>query len=400
MLALVQTALSYIAPFLFVLLLVITVHEFGHFFAARLFGVAIERFSIGFGRAILSWRDRTGVEWRIGWVPIGGYVMFAGDENVASVPDQNDLVVLRRQIVAREGPGAERKYLPFKPVWQRAIVAAAGPAANFLLAVTIFSVLFVTLGEETLRPRVASVVPGSPAAAAGFHVADLVTRADGQSVDSFEQLHRLVALRAGVPMTFTVERGGQTVELQATPARVKVDNDSEGQLGIEASRAPADIVRHHYGPVAAVAAGAARTWDVVDTTIFYLGRLAEGQESPKQLTSFIGIAQVSHAAVVEGARGAHGLAAELGGSVVMLFELAAFVSVSIGFANLLPIPILDGGHLLFYAYEAIARRPVAARVQAISYRLGLALLVGLMLFATTNDLQRLHILRFLGGPFS
>jgi regulator of sigma E protease len=401
MLALVQTALSYVAPFLFVLLLVITVHEFGHFFAARLFGVAIERFSIGFGRALFSRRDRTGVEWRIGWIPIGGYVMFAGDENAASVPDQNDLVAMRREIVAREGPGAERKYLPFKPVWQRAIVAAAGPAANFLLAVTIFSVLFMTFGEETLRPRIGAVAPGSPAAAAGFRPGDMITRADGQTIDSFEQLHRVVALRAGVAMTFVVERGGQAVELHATPARVKVtDNDSEGQLGIASLPNPADIVRRHYDPISAVGAGAARTWDVVATTVFYLGRLAEGQESPRQLTSFIGIAQVSHTAVVEGARGVHGLGAQVMGSVVMLFELAAFVSVSIGFANLLPIPVLDGGHLLFYAYEAIARRPVAARVQAISYRLGLALLVGLMLFATTNDLQRIHIFRFLGGPFS
>ncbi|HXQ45939.1 MAG TPA: M50 family metallopeptidase [Caulobacteraceae bacterium] len=401
MLAFVQTALSYVAPFLFVLLLVITVHEFGHFFAARLFGVAIERFSIGFGRAIFSRRDRAGVEWRIGWFPIGGYVMFAGDENAASVPDQNDLVVMRREIIAREGPGAERKYLPFKPVWQRAIVAAAGPAANFVLAVTIFSVLFMTFGEETMRPRIGAVGPGSPAAAAGFQPGDLITRADGRTIDSFEQLHRIVALRAGVPMTFTVERGGQAVVLNATPARVKVtENDSEGQLGIASSANPADIVRRHYDPISAVGAGAARTWDVVATTVFYLGRLAEGQESPRQLTSFIGIAQVSHTAVVEGARGEHGLGAQVMGSVVMLFELAAFVSVSIGFANLMPIPILDGGHLLFYAYEAIARRPVAARVQAISYRLGLALLVGLMLFATTNDLQRIHIFRFLGGPFS
>jgi regulator of sigma E protease len=401
MVALVQTALSYVLPFLFVLLLVITVHEFGHFTAARLFGVAIERFSIGFGRALLSRRDKTGVEWRIGWIPVGGYVMVAGDENVASVPEQQDLTVMRREILAREGPGAERKYLPFKPIWQRAIVAVAGPAANFLLAITIFSILFMTFGEETLRPRIGMVGAGSPAAAAGFQPGDLITRADGRSIDSFEQLHRIVALRAGVPMTFTIQRGGRSVELHATPARVTLkENDSEGQLGIGSSLDPSDIVHHRYDPISAIGAGAARTWDVVATTVYYLGRLAEGQESPRQLTSFIGIAQVSHMAVVEGARGEHGLGAKLVGSIVTLFGLAAFVSVSIGFANLLPIPILDGGHLLFYAYEAIARRPLSANVQAVSYRVGLALLIGLMLFATTNDLQRIHIFRFLGGPFS
>jgi regulator of sigma E protease len=401
MVALAQTALSYVAPFLFVLLLVITVHELGHFFAARLFGVAIERFSIGFGRALFARRDRTGVEWRIGWIPVGGYVMFAGDENAASVPDQNDLAAMRREIVAREGPGAERKYLPFKPLWQRAIVAVAGPAANFLLSITIFSVLFMTFGEETLRPRIGAVGAGSPAAAAGFQPGDLITTADGRPIDSFEQLHRIVAIRAGVPMTFVVQRSGRAVELHATPARVALkDNGSEGQLGIASSATPADIVRHRYDPISAVGAGATRTWDVISTTVFYLGRLAEGQESPRQLTSFIGIAQVSHMALVEGARGEHGLGAKVVGSVVTLFGLAAFVSVSIGFANLLPIPILDGGHLLFYAYEAVARRPLSARVQAVSYRVGLALLVGLMLFATTNDLQRIHVFRFLGGPFS
>jgi regulator of sigma E protease len=396
MVALVQTALSYIAPFLFVLLLVITVHEFGHFFAARLFGVAIERFSIGFGRALLSRRDKSGVEWRIGWVPIGGYVMFAGDENVASIPDQHDLAALRSEIVAREGPGAERKYLPFKPIWQRAIVAAAGPAANFLLAISIFSVLFMTIGEETVRPKVGDVVAGTPAAAAGFQPGDVITSAAGRTVTDFGQLHRIVALRAGAEMTFTVERGGRLVELRATPAR----KEDGGELGIRSTQDPADYVRVRYGPVAAIGAGVRQTWDIISTTVEYLGRLVQGQESPKQLTSFIGIAQVSHMAVVDGARYEHGLKDQLVGVLVTVSSLVAFISVSIGFANLLPIPVLDGGHLLFYAYEAIARRPLSAGVQAVSYRVGLALLIGLMLFATTNDLQRIHVFRFLGGPFS
>src|SRR5271156_3158952 len=161
MFAAVQSALSYVLPFLFVLLLVITVHEFGHFLMARAFGVAIDRFSIGFGRALLSWRDRAGIEWRIGWIPVGGYVMFAGDENAASVPDQNDLEDMRRRIVAHEGPAAVRKYLPFKPLWQRALVAAAGPAANFLLSIAIFAVLFMAFGQLTLRPRVGAVLAGS-----------------------------------------------------------------------------------------------------------------------------------------------------------------------------------------------------------------------------------------------
>ena len=159
-------------------------------------------------------------------------------------------------------------------------------------------------------------------------------------------------------------------------------------------------MRIRYGPVAAIGAGVRQTWDIISTTVEYLGRLVQGQESPKQLTSFIGIAQVSHMAVVDGARYEHGLKDQLVGVLVTVSSLVAFISVSIGFANLLPIPVLDGGHLLFYAYEAIARRPLSAGVQAVSYRVGLALLIGLMLFATTNDLQRIHVFRFLGGPFS
>jgi len=405
MFAAVQTALSYVAPFLFVLLLVITVHEFGHFLMAKAFGVAIDRFSIGFGRAIVSWRDRSGVEWRIGWIPIGGYVMFSGDENAASVPDQNDLEDMRRRIVAHEGPAAVRKYLPFKPLWQRALVAAAGPAANFVLSIAIFAVFFMAFGQATLRPRVGAVQPGSAAAAAGFQAGDLVTKVDDRSVDSFEDLHEIVMLRSGVPMRFTVHRGSGDIVLNATPKATTVDNpmgghDVEGLLGLSPSMAMGDIVQRHYGPIAAVGAGAARTWDMLSTTVFYLGRMAQGHESGKQITGVIGIAQVSHFAAVEGAKGEHGLGAEALGSLEMLLNLAAVVSVSIGFANLLPIPVLDGGHLLFYAYEWIARRPVAASVQAVSYRVGLALLLGLMLFATTNDLQRINVFHFLGGLFS
>ncbi|HLI67308.1 MAG TPA: RIP metalloprotease [Caulobacteraceae bacterium] len=405
MFAPVLSALSYVAPFLFVLLLVVTVHELGHFTAARVFKVAIERFSVGFGRAIFKHRDRSGVEWRVGWIPLGGYVMFAGDENIASVPDQNDLDALKADIRAREGPGAERKYLPFKPLWQRAIVAAAGPGANFLLAIAIFSVLFATLGEMQILPRIGSVVPGSPAAAAGFQAGDLVLSADGRGVSSFEQLHDLVAFRAGEPIAFTVSRAGRTLALTAAPRSVVVDDpiagsEPQGQIGIRPSTSPADLIHHRYGPLEAVGAGAARTWDVISTTVTYLTRLVEGKQSARELRSFIGIAQASHQVVVEGARGEHGLGAQSLWGFVNLINMAAVLSVSIGFANLMPIPVLDGGHLLFYAYEAVARRPVAAAVQMASYRVGLALLVGLMLFATTNDLLRINFFHFLGGPFS
>ena len=398
-------ALTWILPFLFVLTIVVTVHELGHFLVARAFGVAIDRFSIGFGRALLKWRDRSGVEWRIGWIPLGGYVMFSGDENAASVPDNKDLADMRREIIAREGLAGLPRYLYFKPLWQRAAVAAAGPMANFLLAILLFSIFLMAIGDFTHKARIAAVAPNTPAAAAGFQPEDLVTSADGRPVISFEQLHEIVALRADVPMHFTVRRGGRDVQLAATPARVSVDDPISGrmvvgQLGLGPSLDPHDAVQRRYDPISAVGAGTARTWDVLSTTVYSLGRLVSGKESPRQLTGVLGIARISHFAAEAGAHGERTAVDRILGSLTTLLSLVAVISVNIGFANLLPIPVLDGGHLLFYAYEAVARRPVATAVQAVSYRLGLALLLGLMLFAITNDLQRSGVLHFLGGPFS
>lgn len=405
MLAFAYGALTWILPFLFVLTMVITVHELGHFLVARACGVAVDRFSIGFGRALLSWRDRSGVEWRLGWIPLGGYVMFSGDENAASVPDSRDLAEMRREIIAREGPAGLARYLYFKPLWQRAVIAAAGPMANFLLAIVLFSLFLMTVGDFAHRARIAAVAPDLPAAAAGFQVGDMVIRADDRPVVSFEQLREVVSLRAEVPMRFTVRRGGRELVLAATPGRVRIDDPitgsmTVGQLGLAPSRDPRDLLRRRYDPLSAVGVGSARTWDVLSTTVYSLGRLARGEESPRQLTGVLGIAQISHFAAEAGARGEPTVVDQVVGSVLTLLSLVAVISVNIGFVNLLPIPVLDGGHLLFYAYEAVARRPVAAAVQAASYRLGLALLLGLMLFAIINDLQRSGVFHFLGGLFS
>ena len=179
MLGIVQIALTYILPFLAVLTLVITIHELGHFLVARLCGVACDRFAIGFGKALVSWRDKSGMEWRIGWIPMGGYVRFSGDEDAASVPDAEDLAELKSEVLAKEGPQGLRRYFHFKPLWQRALVVAAGPAANFILAVTIFAVLALVMGDVKIKPRVGEIAAGSPAAAAGFQPGDLILKADG-----------------------------------------------------------------------------------------------------------------------------------------------------------------------------------------------------------------------------
>ena len=220
MMAALQNAFLIVVPFLIVITLIVTVHELGHFLTARVFGVAVDRFSVGFGRALVSRRDRAGVEWRIGWLPLGGYVRFAGDENAASLPDRQDLADLRARIVADEGVGAERKYLHFKPLWQRALIVVAGPAANFLLSIALFSLFFAVFGEPMTSTRVDSVVTGGAAARAGFAPGDVVTRMDGKPLRSCEDLQSFVQYRAGVPIVFTVERAGHELGLTVTPTAV------------------------------------------------------------------------------------------------------------------------------------------------------------------------------------
>jgi regulator of sigma E protease len=399
--------LLYIVPFLLVLTLVVTVHELGHFLVARWLGVAVDRFSINFGRPLVKWHDKAGVEWRIGWIPLGGYVRFSGDaEASSSVPDAEALASLRSDIHAREGAGAEQRYFHFKPVWARALVVAAGPVANFILAIVLFAVLLATVGETMVRPRVGAVQPGSPAAAAGFRAGDVVTAIDGRRIDDFMQLKQFVALRAGQPIHFDVQRGPQALELVATPIRrTEVDrftgaSTKMGGLGLYSSARPGDIYRKRYSPPDALVGGVRRSWDILETTVFYLGRLVRGLESGDQLGGPLRIAATSGAAAKAGADGAANLGGKLLGGGVALLSLAAVLSVGIGFMNLLPVPVLDGGHLLFYAFEAAFRRPLGARVQAAGYRVGLALLLGLMLFATWNDLQQLRVFKFIGGLFS
>ncbi|WP_174300652.1 RIP metalloprotease [Caulobacter sp. S45] len=407
MIASLYSLLTTLVPFIFVLTLVITVHEMGHFLVARWLGVAVDRFSIGFGRAIASWRDKSGVEWRVGWIPLGGYVRFAGDADASSsVPDANSLAEMKLRIQEQQGAGAERRIFHFKPVWVRALVVMAGPLANFILAITLFAVLLSAIGETTLAARVAGLDPKGPAARAGFRAGDLVLRADGQHIDDFMAFKQFVALRSGEPIAFAVQRCAAVVDLVATPERrSQVDplthsSSGLGYLGVLSSTSLNDVMRRRYTPVQAVRTGVERTWGIVDTTVVYLSRLIRGKESGDQLGGPLRIASTAGAVAKAGAAGASDLGGRLLGGFNALLYLAAVLSVGIGFMNLLPIPVLDGGHLVFYAYEALARRPMAARIQSVGYRVGLALLLSFMLFATWNDLQRLNVFKFFGGLFS
>ncbi len=409
MLGIVQNALTYTLPFLAVLTFVISFHELGHFIIARLCGVAVDRFSLGFGPPIVSWRSKSGMEWRISWIPLGGYVRFSGDENAASVPDAEDLAELRKQILAREGPAGLRRYFHFKPLWQRALVVAAGPLANFVLSIAIFATLLGAFGKPITMPRIGAVMANSPAAHAGFQPNDLIVQVDGRPLGDFADLGRYVALRTGVPIRFVINRQGRLTNLTATPERLVKKpgakgleglNPGLGYLGLEASRAASNLRYQRFGPIGAVGEGVRMTAGIVGSSVQYIERMVQGQESGAQLSGVLGMAGRTgqEAAVATHGAPTFGIAAASLG--LLMIQMVAFISASIGFANLLPIPVLDGGHLLFYAYEAVARRPLAARIQDAGYRVGFALLIALMLFATWNDLQRFGVFQLIGGPSS
>lgn len=395
-------ALLYIVPFLLVLTFIVTIHELGHFLVARAFGVKVDRFSIGFGKTIVARTDKHGTEWRLAWLPLGGYVKFSGDLDASSVPDQAGLAELKQRVIAEKGAGAERDYFHFKPIWQRALIVAAGPAANFLLAMVLFTVLFSVVGEQVLAPRVAQVEPGTPAAAAGFQPNDLIKAIDGRPVADTSDVTRTVIMSAGDPLRFTVDRSGRETVLIATPERRLEDDQIAGRvriarIGLMMDRRIEDFSFRRLNPIEAAGKGVETIRSTVSTTGTYIGRIFTGKESGDLLNGPLGIAKAA-GGVTQQAVAANPDPGYMAANLALTFlQFAAIVSIGIGIVNLLPIPVLDGGHLLFYAYEAVARRPVPARVQEVGYRVGLALLAGLMLFATWNDLQKLSLFKFLGG---
>jgi regulator of sigma E protease len=363
---------GYVAPFLFVLTIVVFFHELGHFLVARWCGIKVVVFSIGFGPEIVGFYDRYGTRWKISAVPLGGYVKFFGDDNAASVPDHAAAVGMSE---------VEKKdSFIYKKVGARAAVVAAGPIANFILAIAIFAVIFMTIGKQTTSARVDAVQPGSAAQNAGFMPGDLVVGINGNKIDSFADMQRIVSVSAGEPLNVEVERGGLQVAIKAVPELKEIkDNFGNvhrlGVLGISRSMAPGDIKTEKAGPVSAIVMGAQETWFVVDRTLSYIVGVFTGREAADQLGGPIRIAQVSGQVATAG--------------FAALIHLTAVLSVSIGLLNLFPIPLLDGGHLLFYGIEAARGRPLSERAQEVGFRIGLAIVVMLMIFATFNDILHL-----------
>lgn len=370
-----MTFLMYVVPFVVVLSVVVFIHEFGHFIVGRWCGVLVDAFSIGFGPELWARVDRYGTRWRVAAIPLGGYVKFHGDANAASVPDPAQVAAM---------PAAERAVtFAAQPVWKRAAIVFAGPFANFILAIVIFAGLFGFYGRTSLTARVGTVVEGGAGQAAGFQPGDLVLTIEGRPIATFAGLQEIVSASAEKTLTIVVRRDNQDVTLTATPAWREVESAVGkmriGMLGLQASKDPADIREEHFGPLGSLAMGVEETWAVVARTGTYVQGLVTGRESAEQLAGPIGIAQVS---------GQMAKAATKVGLGPFL-NLIAILSVSIGLLNLMPVPLLDGGHLLFFGIEAVRGRALNERAQEVAFRFGLAMVCALMIFSTYNDIARL-----------
>ncbi|WP_339739838.1 M50 family metallopeptidase [uncultured Maricaulis sp.] len=375
-----------IFSFVFLISIVVVIHELGHYWAGRVCGVHAEAFSMGFGPTLLSWRDKQGTVWRVAAFPLGGYVKFLGDAGAASEPDEAKLAEIR----AHMGPDAEKCY-HFKPIWQRAFITAAGPLANFVLAVTIFASLALSLGVNYLEPVVGGFTENSSAEEAGFQIGDRITAINAQRVDRFRDITSEVSWRPGERLTFQVERDGESLVLQAAAALTIVPDSYGGErqiarLGIQSNGVP---LRRSFNPVTAVGYGMSQTWTVVSMTGRYVSYVVTGRAPPTMLNGPLGIATTAGQTAMTSVELGQDAAQSVFLLLINLVNLAGFLSIGLGLVNLLPIPILDGGHLVYYAYEAVARRPLSMKAQAIGFRVGLALVLGMMLVATWNDLNYL-----------
>ena len=363
-------------PFLAVLTALVFVHELGHYLVARWNGVRVEVFSIGFGPELFGWNDRAGTRWKFSLIPLGGYVKMFGDANAASMPAEG----------AEQMSAEERAFaFPHKRLGQRAAIVAAGPIANFLFAIVVLAGLFSIIGQPFTPAVVGEVVAGSAAEAGGFLPGDEVLAVDGRSVARFEELQRIVALRPDETLRFSVLRDGAEVSLEATPRRIERSTRNGethvvGQLGI--TRSSADFVQHD--PLSAVWQATRETFSIIDQTFTALGQIIRGDRGADELGGPIRIADMS------------GQAAEMGIGTLIYF--AAVLSINLGLINLFPVPMLDGGHLMFYAIEAVRGRPLGERAQEYGFRIGLALVLTLMVFVTWNDLLRIDgLVNFVKG---
>jgi regulator of sigma E protease len=378
-----------ITSFVIVLSIVVFVHEFGHFQVARWLGVKIDAFSIGFGKELLAWNDKQGVRWRIGMLPLGGYVKFTGDKDASSFPD--DI----HDDISSEGNFHKM------PVWVRAMVAAAGPIFNFVFSIAVFAIFFTSLGEMVQKPVVGQVLPNGAAYQAGLQAGDEFVYLENAPVDNVRDIQRVILTSGGKEINFKVKRNNETIDLKITPkiaARETPfgDKETQGFIGVYFSTNPNDITTIKYNLIGGVVRGYEKFTEIISMQVRFIGALLRGAMSAGHLSGPLGIGQ-SAEMVAKSSIESAGLNAsfveKVGALSLGLIELASVLSIAIGFMNLLPLPILDGGHLVFYAIEAVRGKPVPQNIQAASYKVGFACLMLLFVFATIQDLDRVGLFK-------
>ncbi len=370
---------DYVVIFLVILTVVVFVHELGHFLVARWNGVRVDVFSIGFGPELFGYTAKSGTRWKFSLLPLGGYVKMFGDADAASTPDLATYLPPEQQAYA----------FRYKKIYQRASIVAAGPLSNFVFGIIVLAGMFMIYGQPRTAPVIGQVQAESAAAEAGLQAGDRIRQANGQTVDRFQDLQRIVRLTVGDPVQLVIERAGATVQVTALP-RVTEVKDVFGNahktpvLGIVADPNSTEVV--HYNPPQALWAATQETGEMVSSTLIGLGQMVTGQRETDELGGPLRIA-----------KGA-GQAAQLGVGSVVFYTI--LLSINLGLINLFPVPLLDGGHLLFYGIEALQGRPLGPRAQEYGFRVGLILVFALMLFATRNDLVDLRVWEFIKGLVS
>jgi regulator of sigma E protease len=361
----------YALPYFLALIAIVFIHEFGHFYVGRLCGVKAEVFSVGFGKEIFGFYDRHGTRWKFSWIPLGGYVKFAGDANAASLPKFN----------SEPTPGS----LQAATLWKRMAVVIAGPLANFILAIAIFTMAFAWIGAQVAEPRVDGVTDDGAAKVAGLQSGDFVRKIDGQKITSFFEIQEAMILRGEKPVALEVERGGSLLKIDLTP-RVKEIDDGFGStqrtslIGISHDFTKDPKEPHRYSLSEAFSKSVGRTIFISQTTLRYLGKIILGSERSNQLHGPLGVAKIAGDIAAQG--------------IWPFITFIGFISVSIGLVNLFPIPMLDGGHLVFYAIEGLIGKPVSPQAQEWSFRIGLSVILMLMIFVSFNDIGRFAAMGF------
>ena len=367
--------LNSILPFIVLILVVVFIHEFGHYYFAKKYGVKVTDFSIGFGKELFGWNDKLGTRWKICWIPLGGYVKFFGDRNVFSQSDQEE-------IIKKYSEEERKKLFILKPLYQRSLIVAAGPMANFILAVVIFLFIYMFVGKDFTPAAINEVQKDSPAEVAGLMKNDVILEIDGNEVKSILDVSKLITMSTSDFIDFKVLRYDQDVLLKVKPNIVETEDNlgnkiNKRMIGIMLGPYNNKVNHVKLGPAKALYYSLNEVYFVTISTLKYLGSILTGSGDSSQLGGPIRIAKIT------------GQVAEFG--IVPFLSIMAYISISLGLINLFPIPLLDGGHLMFYGFEKILGRPLSQKTQEGFFRIGMFLLIFLMFFATYNDLKDLGL---------